>query len=87
MISRGLVDNSITATLTKSYGYKIKRIENNIKAVKLKANEASLLETSYDSPALRLVSIHYLENHLPIEFSSTIWFGPMTRFHFVVEDT
>lgn len=87
MISRGLVDNSITATLTKSYGYKIKRIENNIEAVKLKANEASLLETSYDSPALRLVSIHYLEDHQPIEFSSTIWSGPMTRFHFVVEDT
>lgn len=86
MISRGLVQNSVTATLTQEYGHRISRIENNIEAVKLKADEAALLETAYDAPALRIFSTHFLPDGRPVEYSSTIWIGSMTRFHFVVED-
>ena len=87
MMEVGLTEGSISATLTKTYGYKIHRIENNIEAVHLKASEATLLGVSYDTPALRIISTHFLPDKRPIEFSCTIWSGPMTRFHFVVEDS
>ena len=85
MIEQGLVDNSITATLLTRYGYHITCIDNYIESAKLNATEAALLEADYAAPVLRILSIHSIADGSKIEYSSTLWLGNLTRFHFTVK--
>lgn len=87
IMARGLVNKSVTDTLNAYYNYRVKRIENYIEAGKMNAEEANILESTYDASALRIISTHYLDDGRPIEFSSTLWVGALTRFRLVVEET
>ena len=73
--------SSISTTLEEVYGLVTAEVENFIEADMLDAYTARLLGSSYASPALRIQSVHYLENGTPIEYASTIWNGSNTQFH------
>lgn len=77
----GLVQNSISTTLKERYDLSISKIDSNIEALKLNASFAQMLNVNTDDAALKIDSIHYLDNGLPIEYSSTVWVGEYTRFH------
>lgn len=79
-----LLDNSISKTLHFTYHYDIIEIENYIESVRLDAYYASLLHTNYDALGLKIDSQHLLADSIPLEYSSTIWLGDFTRFHFRV---
>lgn len=79
-----LLDDSISKTLRFSYGYDIVAIENYIESVRLDAYYASLLNTNYDALGLKIDSQHLLTDNVPLEYSSTIWLGDFTRFHYKV---
>jgi GntR family transcriptional regulator len=83
-IENGLIDLSVSKTLRESYHYNITVIDNQIEATKLDAANAQLLNSIYDAPALKIDSVHLLEDGRPVEFASTIWIGETTRFHFRV---
>lgn len=86
LVEEGLVDSSITATLSKRYRYKFAKIENFIEASSAGAVDATLLECPYNSSLLKIQSTYYLGDGTLIEHSSTLWLGNLTRFHLVVED-
>ena len=81
LAARGLLRDSISTTLEEVYGLVTAEVENFIEADMLDAHTARLLGSSYASPALRIQSVHYLENGTPIEYASTIWNGSNTQFH------
>ena len=81
LAQRGLLEDSITATLRETYGLSAAEVENFIEAEILDACTAKLLGSSYASPALRIQSVYYLEDGTPIEYASTIWNGNHTQFH------
>lgn len=78
---QGLIDNSISTTLVERYNCEIVKVENWIEATKLDARTAALLESNYAASALQIETVHYIEGLVPIEFSSTLWIGRITRFH------
>lgn len=86
IISKGLIDSSVTSTLKKRYNYHITRISNYIEAANAKAEEAKLLEIPYNLPVMKILSTHYLEDGRPVEYSSTLWVGTLTRFHLEVSE-
>ena len=81
LAQRGLLRNSITTTLREIYGFVTSEVENFIEADILDAYAAKILGSSYASPALKIQSIHYLEDGTPIEYASTTWNGNHTQFH------
>ncbi len=85
LIEKGLVNKSVTDTLNQRYQYKIQKVENYIEAAKMNAQEAALLENSYDAPALKIISTHFLDSGIPIEYSNTLWVAATTRFRMIAE--
>lgn len=85
LLEEGLIQGSIGTTLQQRYGYQIADIENYIETAKLNAMESSLLEASYDAPALRILSAHRAQNGRIVEYSVTSWVGNLTRFHIKVD--
>ena len=79
-----LINQSISKTLYYTYKYNIASIDNYIESVKLDAVEASLLNSVYDAPALKINSQYLLVDGAPIEYSSTVWLGDYTRLHYKV---
>lgn len=86
LLQKGLIHDSITQTLHQRYHYRVSCIENYIEAVSLNAREAKMLEAGYGAPALKIQSLHALQDKRPIQFSITIWLGDLTRFHYVVSE-
>jgi len=84
-VEDGLVHESVTATLRERYGYDITRVDNIIEATKANANDAFLLEVSYDDPLLKIQSSHYTNEDILIQFSNTLWVGDLTRFRFTAK--
>lgn len=84
MTESSLLYNSISRTLKYTYHYDIDRIENYIEAIRLDAITASILNTVYDATGLKIDSQYFLSDNHIIEYSSTIWLGEFTRFHFQV---
>ena len=71
----------ISAMLERTYGIRIARIEQSIRAVRLAKGEAKLLHADVDSPALRAVRRYYREDGTLIELSSAV--HPGDRFTYV----
>ena len=71
----------ISAMLERTYGVRIARIEQSIRAVRLGRQEAKLLRADLDSPALRAVRRYYREDGTLIELSSAV--HPADRFTYV----
>jgi GntR family transcriptional regulator len=84
LVKDGLIDQSVSKTLRKRYHYRVVAIENYIEAIILDTASAQLLGVSYAASALRIDSTYFLAKKTPVEYSSTIWAGDTTRFHFLV---
>lgn len=80
-----LINQSISKTLYYTYHYHIISIDNYIESVKLDAVEASLLNSVYDAPGLKISSQYLLTADTPIEYSSTVWLSDYTRLHYRVQ--
>ena len=85
LMEEGLLNESITTTLRKKYGYEIVNVDNYIESAKLNATEAALLEVPYDSHVLRIYSTHCIKSGQAVEYSCTSWLGNLTRFHLNVD--
>ena len=81
-----LIDDSISRTVRERYHYSVTAIENYIEAVRLDAMTAALLQTVYDASGLKIDSQYLLSDGTPIEYSSTVWTGAFTRFHYRVAE-
>lgn len=79
-----LVNNSISKTLFYKYHYDVVSIDNHIKSIKLDALEASLLNSVYDCPGLKINSQYLLADDTPIEYASTVWLSDYTQLHYKV---
>lgn len=79
-----LVENSISKTMFHTYHYDIAYIDNSIESIKLSVNEASLLNSAYDTPGLLINSQYLLPNEIPVQYSSTIWLSVCTKLHYRV---
>lgn len=86
LVEQGLVNASISETLSSRYGFHITHIENYIEAGKLNAGEAALLNAPYDASILKIQSTHSLAGGEIVEYSSTVWLGALTRFHYIVDE-
>ncbi|MDE7219501.1 MAG: GntR family transcriptional regulator [Oscillospiraceae bacterium] len=84
LAERGLVRESISATLREVYHYDTEAVENFIAAITLDARYARILHVPYASPALRIDSVHFCGRHIPLEFASTIWNGANSQFRLMV---
>lgn len=71
----------ISAMLERTYGIRIARIEQSIRAVRLGKREAKLLRADVDSPALCAARRYYREDGTLIEVSSAV--HPADRFTYV----
>ena len=78
------MDGSVSKTLKFLYHHEITEIENYIESVRLDAVTAGLLNTVYDALGLKIDSQYLLADDRPVEYSSTIWLGEFTRFHYKV---
>lgn len=85
MSSSILVNGSISKTLYYTYHFDLTTIDNYIESVKLNAVEASLLNSVYDAPGLKISSKYLLADQTPVEYASTIWLGDYARLHYKVE--
>ena len=81
-----LIKDSISRTVKDRYHFSVAAIENYIEAVRLDAMTANLLQTVYDATGLKIDSQYLLADGTPIEYSSTVWIGAYTRFHYRVTD-
>lgn len=79
LAEKGLVENSITKTLSQRYGYETVQIDNVLEAVKLDAFTAQMLNSTCDDPGMKIDSIHYTDWKKPLLFANTIWLGRSTR--------
>lgn len=86
IMEEGLVNGSLSDTMSQRYGQPFARIENYISASRLNAADAALMQTAYDTPVLEILSTHYLADGRPAEFSRTLWVGSLVRFHFSTGD-
>ena len=84
LAERGLLRQSISATLQEVYQTETEAVENFIAAITLDARCARILDVPYGSPALRIDSVHFGVRHVPIEFASTIWNGANAQFRLMV---
>lgn len=84
LIEKGLVDSSISKTLTRRFNYEVTSVENEILVVKLQLENSRLLNLPYASPCLRIDSTSLVAGGIPLYFSTTLWSGEMTRFHYEV---
>lgn len=80
----GIVYASISKTLNKRYGYEITNIENFVESIRLNVSDAVLLNSTYNALALKIDSIHYFKDKIPIEYARTIWLSDYSRLHFNV---
>ncbi len=80
--SEPFVDGSLSKTMLYRYHKNIVTIENDIECVRLDAHSAELLETAYDSLALKINSQYLLEDRFPVQYSSTLWLADFTQFHY-----
>lgn len=76
------IDNSLSKTMLYRYHQNIVTIENDIECIRLDAASAELLETTYDTPALKINSQYLLETGMPVQYSSTLWLADCTQFHY-----
>lgn len=81
LVERGLLRDSISATLREIYALSAAEVENFIEAEILDAYSAKILGSAYASPALCIQSVYYLSDGTPIEYASTTWNGNHTQFH------
>lgn len=84
LAERGLIQESISATLQEVYHYNTEAVENFIAAITLDAYYAKILGVPYASPALRIDSVHFCSQHTPLEFASTVWNGANSQFRLMV---
>ena len=84
LAEEGLIDQSVSKTLSLRYQLEVHSIENYIESINLDAAGAQMLKVAYNTASLKIDSIYLLADGIPVEFSSTIWAGDATRFHFVV---
>lgn len=80
--SEPFVDGSLSKTMLFRYHKNIVTIENDIECVRLDAHSAELLETAYDSLALKINSQYLLTDRSPVQYSSTLWLADYTQFHY-----
>ena len=76
------MDGSLSKTMLFRYHKNIVTIENDIECVRLDAHSAELLETAYDSLALKINSQYLLTDRSPVQYSSTLWLADYTQFHY-----
>lgn len=86
ILEEGLLNGSISETMSQRYGQSFARIENFMAAGRLNAADAALMKSAYDTPVLEILSTHYLADGQPAEFSRTLWVGSLVRFHFSTGD-
>lgn len=78
---RPLENNSVTDTLQNRYKISFSSIDNFIESISMDAETAHKLNASLYSPGLKISSIYFDENEIPVEYSETIWNGRDTQFH------
>lgn len=83
----GLIENSISITLSQRYHLSPTRVEDLIEAVRPTSSETQLLKTVYDVPLILIKGQSYLEDNRPLEYSNTIWLGDSVRFHLTLQHT
>lgn len=81
LVERGLLQDSISATLREVYSLSAAEVENFIEAEILDGYTAKILGSTYASPALCIQTVYYLSDRTPIEYASTTWNGNHTQFH------
>lgn len=82
ILSQGLIDNHLSITLSDRYNLNPIRIENTIESARISSTDIKLLNVSYDTPVTIVSSISFMENNIPLEYSTTTWHGDKVKFHF-----
>lgn len=83
----GLIDNSLSRTLSQKYQLSPVRVEDFLEVVRPTLSEKQLLQSVYDVPLILIKGISYLEDGRPLENSNTLWLGDSVRFHFSLHYT
>ncbi|MDR0387380.1 MAG: GntR family transcriptional regulator [Treponema sp.] len=86
-VEQGLIENSLSKTLTQRYRISAARVEDYLDAVRPTRSEYELLRSTYDAPLIVIKGISYLSNGKPLEYSQTTWLGDKVRFHFSLHHT
>ena len=84
LATEGLMDNSVSKTLKNKYSIEVIDIENIVESIRINAYEASLLSVAYDDSALRIDTLHFINDKTVVEFARTIWLSRYTRLLFHV---
>lgn len=82
--TQGLVENSISATLSQRYHLKIVQTGHNISTTKMDAVVADILGEPCETAALKINSIFYDADDKAIEYSSTIWTSKYTSLQLLL---
>ena len=83
ILSKGLVEYDISATLSQSYHLVPVRIENSLESIIATSSDIiQLLDIQPAAPLICVNSVTYLPFDVPLEYSRTIWRSDRVRFHF-----
>lgn len=84
-VSHGLIDQSVSTTLSRRYGVFPTQADHSIESVRASEYEAGHLDIESDAPLLLLTTISRTDDFTPVEYSMTWWVGDRMRLRFHAE--
>jgi DNA-binding GntR family transcriptional regulator len=84
ILEKGLEQNRMSLTLINRYKLHAHSITNTMESINCTPIDMKLLDITYNTPAILVTSISYLEDETPLEYSKTVWLGGHVKFKFSV---
>ncbi len=84
IVSQGLIDGSVSATLRDRYNLPSVRYDNLLEVQSADLHQSQLLSIPVAAPLIRLMATTYTTDDHPIEVSWTHWRSDRVRFRFAV---